>query len=317
MTWLIERRDSQSDLSERFARLVRAPGVLRVPGCHDALTGLLAREAGFQALYLSGAGYAATRGLSDLGLTSAPEVAGRARELVQATGLPLLVDIDTGFGGVLDCARAGREMVEAGVAAVQIEDQDLPKKCGHLTGKRLIPAGDMVEKIRMLKEAAPTLAVVARTDAAAVEGLPAAIQPARAYAAAGADVIFPEALETEDDFRRFAEAMAAPLLANLTEFGRSPLLGSVTLAHLGYRAAIYPVTALRAAAWAIREAFAEIQATGTQEALLGRMHSRRKLCDLIHYSDYEALDRRVALSRLPDELEESGDDGGPCGEDRP
>lgn len=301
MTWLVEQRASQRDLSDRFQRLVNAPGVLKVPGCHDALTGLIAREAGFAALYLSGAGYAATRGLPDLGLTSAREVAERARELVSATGLPVLVDIDTGFGGVLDCARAGREMGEAGVAAVQIEDQDLPKKCGHLTGKRLIPAEDMMAKIRMLKEAAPTVRVVARTDAAAVEGLGAAVERARAYVAAGADVIFPEALETEEAFRLFAASIEAPLLANLTEFGRSPLLGSDVLADMGYRVAIYPVTALRMAAFAIREAFAEIQSQGTQEALLGRMQTRRELYDLIRYPDYESLDQRIAQSRLPGE----------------
>ena len=196
-------------------RQIQDSNIIVIPGAYDGLSALLARQTGFQALYLSGAALTASRGWPDLGLLTIGDVVERLRALVRAAGLPVLVDVDTGFGGVLNSIRTAREMVEAGAAAIQMEDQVLPKKCGHLSGKQLIPAEEMAQKIFAIKQAAPSLTMVARTDAVAVEGLEAAIQRAQAYADAGADVIFPEALRSEAEFRAFRQRVEVPLLANI------------------------------------------------------------------------------------------------------
>jgi methylisocitrate lyase len=261
----------------------------------------VAKSCGFGALYLSGAAYTASRGLPDLGLIYGNEVAERARDLVRATGLPVLVDIDTGYGGVLNVARAAKEMTEAKAAAVQIEDQDMPKKCGHLNGKRLIRAEEMAHKIRAIKEASPTLYVVARTDARSAEGLEAALERANLYVQAGADAIFPEALEGEAEFRQFGESINVPLLANMTEFGRTPYYTAEQFAGWGFRMVIYPVSSLRVAAKAYERLYAELARAGTQVASLGDMQTRKELYERIRYSDYEALDARIAKTVLPGE----------------
>ncbi len=299
MSWFVEAAVPQDTLSRRFRERITDGPIWVLPGVYDGLSGLLARQAGFHGLYLSGAAYAASRGLPDLGLMHSTEVSGRAAEIVNAAQTPLLVDIDTGYGGVLNVARAGREMVQAGVAAVQIEDQHLPKKCGHLNGKRLIAADEMVEKIRVLRETAPTLAVVARTDARGVEGLDAAWDRANRYAAAGADAIFVEALESAEEFRDTARHVSAPLLANMTEFGRTPYLTVSEFARLGYRLVIFPVSALRVAAHAMETFYQALQAEGTQRSWLERMQTRKDLYSVLHYDDYEALDQKIAGSVLP------------------
>ncbi len=222
MAWLFEVNSSQRELSNQFRRLMRNQPILKIPGAHDAMAALVAKSTGFQSLYLSGGAYTASRGLPDIGLVSSSEVATRAMDIVRATNLPLLVDIDTGFGGILNAARTAREMAEARVAAIQIEDQDLPKKCGHLNGKSLIAADEMVAKIQAIKQVVPDMVIVARTDAYSVEGLPAAIERARRYVQAGADGIFPESLDSPESFQDMARAVSAPLLANMTEFGRTP-----------------------------------------------------------------------------------------------
>jgi len=191
MAWIVDQPSSQAELANRFKELMTAPDIMQIPGAHDAMAALVAKQAGFSALYLSGAAYTASLGLPDLGVITSAEVAQRAKELVRATDLPVLVDIDTGFGGVLNVARTAREMWEANVAAVQLEDQQLPKKCGHLNGKKLVSTEEMVQKIRAIKKAAPSLVIVARTDARAVESLESAIERAKAYVEAGADAIFP------------------------------------------------------------------------------------------------------------------------------
>ncbi len=173
MAWVVNKQSTQEELANRFRALVEAPEILQIPGAHDAMVALVAKETGFSALYLSGVAYTASKGLPDLGIVTSTEVAERARDLVRATDLPLLVDIDTGFGGVLNVARTAVEMVEANVAAVQIEDQQLPKKCGHLNGKKLVTTEELIQKIKVIKEVAPSLVIVARTDARAVEGLDA------------------------------------------------------------------------------------------------------------------------------------------------
>jgi methylisocitrate lyase len=296
----MEKEVSQQELATRFRQLIMAPDILKMPGTHDGLAARIATAVGFQALYLSGAAYTASRALPDLGIVGPDELAGRARDLIRATNLPLLVDIDTGFGGVLNAARTAREMTEARVAAVQIEDQELPKKCGHLNGKKLVPVEEMIQKIRVIKEVSPTLVVVARTDAKDVEGLEAAIERARCYAAAGADAIFPEALSNEDEFRRASAMIGVPLLANMTEFGRTPYYTAQQFQEWGYRMVIYPVTSLRVAAKAYESVFQEIINSGTQAGSLDRMLTRQQLYEAIRYFDYEKLDKSIANTVLPD-----------------
>lgn len=305
MSWLIENNRSQQELATAFQQLMKAPDILKLPGAHDGMAGRVAKHVGFSALYLSGAAYTASRGLPDLGIVYSNEVADRARDIVRATGLPLLVDIDTGFGGVLNVARTAKEMVEAKVAAVQIEDQDLPKKCGHLNGKNLVAPEEMVQKIRTIKEVAPSLLVVARTDAKGVEGIDAAIARAQQYVAAGADAIFPEALVGEAEFKRIRAAVDAPLLANMTEFGKTPYYTAEQFAVWGYDMVIYPVTSLRVAAKAYERVFTEIRDKGTQADALGDMQTREELYEAINYYDYEDLDGKIAKTVLPDIGKES------------
>ncbi len=300
MVWIIGEESTQAELAEQFRSLMLAPAILQIPGAHDGMAALIAARTGFQALYLSGAAYTASQGLPDLGIVTSEEVARRARELVRAANLPVLVDIDTGFGGVLQVARTAREMVEARVAAVQIEDQELPKKCGHLNGKKLVTDEEMLQKIETIKRVAPSLIVVARTDAAAVEGIDRAVERAQKYAAAGADAIFPEALESKEDFARMKQAIDVPLLANMTEFGQTPYYTAEEFAALGYAMVIYPVTSLRVAAKAYERVFQAIMTTGTQQGELANMQSRKDLYETIRYYDFEALDSAIAKTILPD-----------------
>ncbi|MDR6552682.1 methylisocitrate lyase [Paenibacillus qinlingensis] len=296
MSWLIEEEPSQAQLAAQWRRLVEAGSLFQIVGTHDGMAARMAKQAGFSALYLSGAAYTASRGLPDLGLIYSNEVADRARELVRAAGLPLLVDIDTGYGGILNVARTAKEMVEAKVAAVQIEDQDMPKKCGHLSGKKLISSEEMCQKIRTLKAVSPTLYVLARTDAKSVEGMAEAIQRAKDYLAAGADAIFPEALESEADFQHFRKEVDAPLLANMTEFGRTPYYTAAQFESWGIRMVLYPVTSLRVAAKAYERVFEEIRQAGTQVGSLDAMQTRSELYKAIRYEDYETLDGSIARS---------------------
>ncbi|XCS09743.1 methylisocitrate lyase [Aeribacillus pallidus] len=301
MVWIVEKESIQEELADRFRTLMNAPEILQIPGAHDGMAALIARKAGFQALYLSGAAYTASQGLPDLGIVSSEEVARRAREIVRAADLPLLVDIDTGFGGVLNAARTAKEMAEARVAAVQIEDQDLPKKCGHLNGKKLVSVEEMMQKIKAIKQAAPTLVVVARTDAYAVEGIESAIERGKRYVEAGADAIFPEALSTKEDFLKVSRAISAPLLANMTEFGKTPYYTAEEFSELGYSMVIYPVSSLRAAAKAYERLFQTIKSSGTQKSELENMQTRKELYEVIHYDDFEALDQTIAKTILPED----------------
>ncbi|MDR0270274.1 methylisocitrate lyase [Paenibacillus sp.] len=299
MAWLIEEEPDQKQLAAQFRELVSNKSIVKIPGTHDGMAARIAKQFDFKAIYLSGAAYTASRGLPDLGLIYSNEVAERANELVRASGLPLLVDIDTGFGSILNVARTAKEMVEAKVAAVQMEDQELPKKCGHLNGKKLVSTEEMVQKIRTIKEVSPTLFVVARTDAKSVEGIDAAIDRANQYLAAGADCIFPEALESEEEFRRFRSSVNCPLLANMTEFGNTPYYTADQFESWGYNIVIYPVTSLRVAAKAYERVFEEISRTGTQMNSLHDMQTRQELYDSIRYYDYEELDGKIAKTVLP------------------
>jgi methylisocitrate lyase len=250
------------------------------------------RLAGFEGIYLSGAALSAASGLPDIGLLSMSEFAEQVRAITAASSLPLLVDADTGFGGPLNLERAVREFERAGAAAIQIEDQQLPKRCGHLSGKSLVSVEEMEQKIRAAASARldREFVIVARTDARSVEGFEAAVGRAHRYLQAGADVIFPEALPSREEFADFRRSTQAPLLANMTEFGRSPLLSVAELNQLGYRIALFPVTAFRAAIKAAERALEEISRSGSQERVLDSMQSRAELYDLLGYREYEERD---------------------------
>ncbi len=274
--------------------LARGGGATAVAGVFDPLSALIAERAGFEALYFSGAAFSARLGIPDIGLFTLDELASAVRWVTRATSLPLIVDADTGFGGALNAYRTVAELESAGAAAIQLEDQAAPKRCGHLDGKRVVDAGEFAAKLRAADAARKSALLVARTDAKAVLGMEEAIRRGAAYRAAGADVIFPEALESADEFARYAQAADAPLLANMTEFGKTPYLTVDEFGALGYKLVIFPATALRAAAGATRDALSALLSEGTQKNLLGKMQTRAELYDLIGYADYQERDRRFA-----------------------
>jgi methylisocitrate lyase len=271
-----------------------------LPGAFNALTAKQIERAGFEAAYVSGAAVSASRGLPDIGLLSMTEMAAEASTIAQAVSIPVLGDIDTGFGPPLVVARTIEEFERAGLAGVQLEDQEMPKRCGHLPGKRLVSCAEMATKVRAACAARRDLdfLIVARTDARAVEGLDAAVTRAQAYADAGADVIFPEALESLDEFRLFAERLAKtgpdlPLLANMTEFGNTPYLNVKDFEEAGYRLVLFPVTALRIAAKAVETMLQALKTGGSQRDSVPQMLTRRQLYDLLGYDEYEERARTL------------------------
>jgi len=262
-----------------------------IPGAFNALAAKLAERLGFAAVYLSGGALSAGwAGLPDVGLLTQTEFAEQAAVLARATTLPVLCDADTGFGEVVQVERTVRLYEEAGAAGLHLEDQVMPKRCGHLLGKTLIDSASMSAKIRAAVRARrdPDFVIVGRTDARSVESFDSAVERARDYVAAGADMIFPEALESAEEFARFAQAAEAPLLANMTEFGRSPLIPFADLAAMGYKAVLYPLTAMRAAMYAAEHALRTLREQGTQQDLLGRMQSRAELYELLGYAETAA-----------------------------
>ncbi len=277
----------------RLARALEAERPLQVAGAVNAYAALLAQTAGFRALYVSGGGVAASScGLPDLGIITLDDVLTDVTRITAACDLPVLVDIDTGWGGPFSVARAVRLLARAGAAGVQIEDQVEQKRCGHRPGKQVVPVGEMVERVRAAVEAKedPAFAVIARTDALAVEGLEAALGRARCYAEAGADVIFPEACTTLEEYRRFVAAVSVPVLANLTEFGRTPLLTLDDLRAAGVRLALYPLSAFRAMSAAALEVYRAIREDGTQRRVVPRMQTREGLYRVL---DYERFEKRL------------------------
>ena len=291
--------DRPTQSKARCLRMLLDKQTIVLPGAFNALTAMQIARAGFQALYVSGAALSAARGLPDIGLLSLTEVVSDAATITKAVTIPAIVDADTGFGPPLAVMRAVTEFEQAGLAGMQIEDQELPKKCGHLPGKRLVPTSEMVAKICAARDARrdPDFFIVARTDARAVEGLDAAVRRARAYIDAGADAIFPEALESADEFRTFARHLAkeggnVPLVANMTEFGKTPYLNVDEFEDLGYRLVLFPVTALRMATKAIERVLAELRTHGSQRGLVDQMHTRQQLYDLLRYEEYEQRDRQ-------------------------
>lgn len=298
-TWL-NRRSAAQRPGERLREMLAAPGVIRTPGAHNAMAGLLAREAGFDCLYLSGAALTASMGLPDLGILTMEELAAATRQIHRATDLPIIVDGDTGYGEALNVMRLVRELEGAGAAAVQIEDQILPKKCGHLNDKKLASAEDMTAKVAAAVAARTDMLICARTDAAA-ESFDEAVRRAKMYVEAGADIIFPEALGTREMFRAFADAMpGVPLLANMTEFGRTPYMTGEEFEAMGYRIVIWPVSSLRVAAKAMQQLYGQLKQEDGTRGALERMQSRSELYATIGLNDYEALDKGIALSIAPE-----------------
>lgn len=268
-------------------------GAFPLPGVFSPLVAKMAERLGFQAVYLSGGALSAGEGVPDIGLLTLTEFVTAARSLALATSLPVVCDADTGFGGPLQVERTVRLFEAAGVAGIHLEDQQMPKRCGHLSGKSLVPVEEMVAKIRAAVAARrdPDFVIIARTDARGVSGFDDAVNRGQLYLQAGADAVFPEALETEDEFARYAQAVECPLVANMTEFGRSPNLDVATLGRLGYRMILFPLTAFRVAMRAAEETLKNLLQAGTQAASIPKMMTRAELYDLLGYTGYEDRDR--------------------------
>lgn len=263
---------------------------LQLVGTINAYAALLAEKAGFRAIYLSGAGVAnASFGLPDLGITSLNDVCEDVRRISAATDLPLLVDADTGWGSAFNISRTTADLIRSGAGGMHLEDQVQAKRCGHRPGKALVSAEEMADRIKAAVDARTDsqFVIVARTDAHAVEGQQAAVDRARAYAAAGADVIFAEALTSLEEYRQFTRAVGLPVLANLTEFGKTPLLTTQELADAGVRLVIYPLSAFRAMSNAALAVYEAIRKDGTQKAVVDRMQTRAELYEVLGYHDYE------------------------------
>jgi methylisocitrate lyase len=298
-TYLIGQDLPTEAAGERFAKLVARGGILRMPGAYNGLAALQAKRQGFEALYLSGAAISASMGMPDLGIITVEDVCFFIRQVSRAAALPVLVDGDTGYGEALNVMHMVRAFEDAGAAAVHIEDQLLPKKCGHLNDKKLAAPEDMAAKIAAAARARRHLFIIARTDAAASEGLDGAVARAKRYLDAGADAIFPEALTTAEMFREFARRVNAPLLANMTEFGRTPYFTAAEFEAMGYRMVIWPVSALRIAAKAQEQLYATIRREDGPRSLIGQMQTRQELYETISYSDYEVLDASIVKTVLP------------------
>ena len=300
MPYLVAADCSTEPAGERFRALVEAGGIVQMPGAHNGMAALQAKAAGFPALYLSGAAMTASMGLPDLGMITVDEVCFFVRQITRASGLPLLVDGDTGYGEALNVMAMVRSFEDAGAAAVQIEDQLLPKKCGHLNDKKLAEAQDMATKVAAARKARRHLYIIARTDAAASEGMDGAVARAQRYLDAGADAIFPEALHTAEMFREFARRMpGVPLLANMTEFGQTPFFTASEFEEMGYRMVIWPVSSLRVANKAQESLYAAIRADGGTHRQIDRMQTRAELYATIDYAGYEALDASIVSTVIP------------------
>jgi methylisocitrate lyase len=286
---------SPAEKRARFKAALESGDLQRFPGAFSPLVAKLVAEIGFDGIYVSGAALAADLGLPDIGLTTLTEVAARGALIAAVTDLPTLIDADTGFGEPMSAARTVTVLEDAGLSGCHLEDQVNPKRCGHLEGKAVVEPSEMVKRLRAAVTARrdPNFVICARTDAAAIEGVPAAIERAKAYADAGADLIFTEALATPADFEQFRTAVDTPLLANMTEFGKSELLTARQLSDIGYNVVIYPVTTLRLAMHAVEAGLREIDSAGTQSGLLDRMQHRSRLYELLRYADYNQFDTEL------------------------
>ena len=305
MSYLVAADVPAEPAGDRFRKLVEGGGtgrggILQIPGAHNGMAALQAKAAGFEAAYLSGAAMTASMGLPDLGMITVEEVCFFVRQVARASALPVLVDGDTGYGEALNVMSMVRSFEDAGAAAVHIEDQLLPKKCGHLNDKRLADAHDMAATVAAARKARRHLYILARTDAAASEGMDGAVARAKLYVEAGADAIFPEALHSAEMFREFAARMpGVPLLANMTEFGRTPFFTAAEFEAMGYRMVIWPVSSLRVSAKASERLYAAIRRDGGTQNVLDQMQTRAELYATIDYSGYEALDQSIISTVVP------------------
>jgi len=307
MTYLVADDLPTAPAGDRFRALLARPGILQLPGAHNGQAGLQAKAAGFEGLYLSGAAMTASMGIPDLGMITVDEVCFFVRQIARVTGLPLLVDGDTGYGEALNVMHMVRSFEDAGAAAVHIEDQLLPKKCGHLNDKKLADPHDMAAKIAAARKARRHLFIIARTDAAASEGMDGAVARAKLYLESGADAIFPEALTTREMFVEFARRMpGVKLLANMTEFGRTPFFTAAEFQEMGYSMVIWPVSHLRVAAKAVEELYASIRANGGTHKMVDRMQTRAELYATIGYHEYEALDASLVKTIIPTAMPQQG-----------
>ncbi|GIL16543.1 MAG: 2-methylisocitrate lyase [Oligoflexia bacterium] len=285
-----------SEKRKNFRASLATGKLHQFPGSWSPLVSMAIEKAGFDGVYISGSVLSNDLGYPDIGLTSLTEVAQRGRQISRTTKLPTIIDIDTGFGEPMSATRTVQEMIEMGLAGCHIEDQINPKRCGHLDGKGLVSKEDMVRKVQAAskgKNLDSNFLLIARTDARAVEGLDKAIDRAKAYVDAGADCIFVEALADQKEFQEFRKAISVPLLANMTEFGKSKLLTAKELTDLGYNIVIYPVTTFRLAMKATIDGLNEIKAKGTQEGLLDKMQHRKDLYDLSRYEEYNSFDQNI------------------------
>lgn len=280
----------------QFREKLKSGRLLVFPGAFSPLVAMLIEKKQFDGVYISGSVLSNDLGYPDIGLTTQTEVAYRGRQIARSVSLPSLIDIDTGFGEPMNVTRTVQEMIEMGMSAVHMEDQMNPKRCGHLDNKSLVAQEEMIKKIKAA-ERGKTLdsqfLIMARTDARASEGLDAAIKRANAYVDAGAEAIFPEALQDEKEFEVFRKAVNVPLLANMTEFGKSKLLTQKQLSNLGFNIVIYPVSTLRLAMKAVDVGLTRIQQDGTQEAIVGDMQTRKELYELTRYEEYNDFDQSI------------------------
>ena len=305
MSYLVAADVPTEPAGHRFRALIERGGIVQIPGAHNGMAALQAKAAGFEAAYLSGAAMTASMGLPDLGMITVEEVCFFVRQVARASALPVLVDGDTGYGEALNVMSMVRSFEDAGAAAVHIEDQLLPKKCGHLNDKRLADAHDMAAKVAAARKARRHLYILARTDAAASEGMDGAVARAKLYMEAGADAIFPEALHSAEMFREFAARMngseggGVPLLANMTEFGRTPFFTAAEFEAMGYHMVIWPVSSMRVSAKASERLYAAIRRDGGTQNVIDQMQTRAELYATIDYSGYEALDQSIISTVVP------------------
>ncbi len=294
MAFLYRPADPE-DPGAQLRELMKKRDIIVAPGVYNPAVALLAERMGFEAIYLSGAALTGSLAMPDLGVITLSELTAMTRYITRVTRIPLIVDADTGFGEAINVVRTVRDLEDAGAAAIQLEDQVLPKKCGHLAGKKLVPPEEMVKKIVAAVNARrKETVIIARTDARGVEGLEEAIWRANLYVEAGADVIFPEALQSLEEFKEFARKVKAPLLANMTEFGKTPYITVEEFKEAGYKIVIFPVTTFRASMKASLIVLKEIKEKGTQKHILDQLMTRKEFYDLIGYYEYEKRDTDVA-----------------------
>ncbi|MBT3989755.1 MAG: methylisocitrate lyase [Rhodospirillaceae bacterium] len=278
-----------------FRKALYSGKLLQLPGAHEPIVARIVEEQGFDGIYISGGALSAAMAMPDIGLTTLTEVTQRGRQIARVTDLPALIDLDTGFGEAMNTARTIQECEELGIAGCHIEDQVSPKRCGHLDNKIILETKDMCQKIAAAANAKrdPNFLLMVRTDAKASEGIEAAIERSKAYVDAGAEAIFPEALNTPEEYEAFRAAIDVPLLANMTEFGKTPLYSKKQLEEFGYNIAIYPVSSLRLAMGAIEASFAALKEEGSLESQVGKMQTRKRLYEIIKYEEYNQFDQNL------------------------